>query len=325
MSTCPSSSSFAEVLSLPMLAIAAYTCIVLSAAMAIGFVYGKKRHVSQACPVVRDLFVYPIKGCGGIRVASAEVTPRGLAHDRMLMVVRELDGAFQTQRQLPRMATIRPFWNESGKLVLTAPGNPDFVLPADYPEDDAHRRVVRVWQDVVPDAVDCGDAVASWLSAALSTPDLRLVRMPDNHRRPARDDKNGEHVVSFADGFPLLLVTERSRESVRKHAEIPALAMERFRPNVVIDGNNMKPFEENNWAEITVGDTAFKVPKPCDRCQVPRIDQSTGTPDSLPNKQPTAALRTLTKNRFGVNLLPVTAGVCFVRIGDRVCLSRKRF
>eukprot|EP00178_Gracilaria_changii_P026954 TRINITY_DN834_c0_g1_i2.p1 TRINITY_DN834_c0_g1~~TRINITY_DN834_c0_g1_i2.p1 ORF type:complete len:325 (-),score=52.96 TRINITY_DN834_c0_g1_i2:3145-4119(-) len=320
-SSCPAPSPILEAVSPALFATVTCACILLS--MALGFMLAtRRRHASQARAVVRDLFVYPIKGCRGIRVASAQLTPRGLAHDRLLMVVREQDGAFQTQRQLPRMTTIRPFWNEAGHLVLTAPECPDFVL-CDVADDAAVRRAARVWKHVVPDAVDCGDAVAAWLCTALCTPRLRLVRMPQHHKRPVEGAGSAQHVVSFADGYPLLLVSDTSRKAVCKLAALPALAMERFRPNVVIDGHNLQPFEEHRWAQVAVADALFEAPKPCERCQVPRIDPATGTPDSLPNRQPTAALQSLTKNCFGVNLVPISPGVCTVRIGDLVHLRNK--
>ena len=53
-----------------------------------------------------EIRIYPIKSCGGISVASAALEPRGFAGDRRYMLVDER-GRFLTQREHPRMATIR--------------------------------------------------------------------------------------------------------------------------------------------------------------------------------------------------------------------------
>ena len=295
------------------------------------FLYGRGRRASRVR--VCDIFIYPIKGCAGIRVSEAAVTPRGLDHDRMLMVVRKADGAFQTQRQLPRMATIRPLWDEAGDLVLTAPGVADFHLDQSHnqnwaqEEQPLQRRTVRVWKHTVTDAVDCGDEVAAWFSAVLGVPDLRLVRMPDGHRRPVSGGSKGHTgVVSFADGYPVLLASESSREAVRAHAGLSHVSMRRFRPNVVVETPDLAPFEEMRWRHVEPGDVAFDAPIECRRCQVPRIDPASGVPDSLPEKQPTTALNTLTKNHFGVYLTPLLQGRgctgATIRTGDHVRVVR---
>ncbi|KAI0563008.1 Molybdenum cofactor sulfurase [Gracilaria domingensis] len=224
------------------------------------------------------------------------------------------------------MATIRPFWNENAHLVLTAPESPDFVLPLADNENDECRRSARVWSHVVPNAIDCGDAVSHWLSVSLSVPGLRLVRMPHDHRRPVKKKNCDTQIVSFADGYPLLLTSEKSREAVRKLAGLPALTMQRFRPNVVVDGSNLSAFEEHEWRQVALGDALFSAPEKCERCQVPRIDPATGVPNSLVDNQPTAALKMLTNNHFGVNLIPAapnTKGNSIVRIGDHIRLVRK--
>ena len=298
---------------------------IISIVIILSFVLNLFFHHNRTHAYIRDLFIYPIKGCAGIRVASATVTPRGLANDRMLMIVRDSDGAFQTQRQLPRMATIRPMWNESGHLVLTAPSRPDFVLEPSAEGQVSQRRSAHVWKHTVPDAIDCGDAVADWLSETLSVPCLRLVRMPDDHARPVKNAENPASVVSFADGYPLLLASEKSREAVRKHAGLSKLSMTRFRPNVVMDGPRLVDFEEHRWRKVALGEVVFEAPVECERCQVPRIDPSSGTPNSLPDGQPTTALKSLTNNHFGVNLVPVVPadGSFSLRVGDRVRLIKK--
>lgn len=51
------------------------------------------------------------------------------------------------------------------------------------------------------------------------------------------------------------------------------LPMSRFRPNVVVAG--VRPFEEDSWGSITLGDVTFQNAKPCSRCIVTTINQTT--------------------------------------------------
>ena len=62
---------------------------------------------------VTNLFIYPIKSCGGISLNQAQITPKGLTdyeqqkiYDRQFMLV-DKKGKFITQRQYPQLATIQ--------------------------------------------------------------------------------------------------------------------------------------------------------------------------------------------------------------------------
>ena len=63
------------------------------------------------------LHLYPVKSCRGITVPEATVTDAGLEHDREWMVVTP-EGRFVTQRECPRLATVRVSLN-SGALTLS--------------------------------------------------------------------------------------------------------------------------------------------------------------------------------------------------------------
>lgn len=283
-------------------------CASFAAGVAVGYAY-KAGYLGgdpsgRAVANVTDLVVYPIKSCAGVRVPSAVVTPRGLAGDRMLMVT-SLSGAMMTQRVLPAMATIRPFWNEFGDLFISAPGRPDFILSKEVCAS-GQKKSVTVWRHTCEDALDMGDDVAGWLSETLGKGGLRLVRMPEDHFRPVEKGhvkEDGIHQTSFSDGYPFLLANQSSLEFVRDATKCPSLGIERFRPNIVVSGESVCAFDEDKWGEIRIGQVGFEGAKRCTRCQVPRIDPATGHADSLPNNEPTAALKAHHGNCFGINLV----------------------
>ena len=254
------------------------------------------------------IYIYPIKSAAGIALEMAQVEKRGFQHDRRWMLVDEM-GKFITQRQFPQMALISVRLEED-KLVVEAPNRESLSIP--IPLDIQPRISVQVWNDVC-DAIPLGQEVGQWFSEFLET-SCQLVYMPESSLRPVdtRYATQGEP-VSFADGFPFLLISEASLQDLNERLDEP-ISMNRFRPNLVISG--CEPFAEDSWDSIRIGTIAFRVVKPCDRCIVTTVEQTTG----IRSKEP---LQTLGKYRrwngkilFGQNLIAEQVGT--LNIGDSV-------
>jgi len=233
-----------------------------------------------------QLILYPIKSCAGMAVASATLLESGLmaegVHDREWMLVTD-DGQFLTQREHPRMALIVPR-PEHGFLRVRgpAPVQDDLLLPLAW-IDTAPLRTVRIWDDRVY-AVDCGDAAAEWFSAALGVR-CRLVRFPSGIVRPTSVKwTNGvPSQTRFSDGYPLLLIGQASLDDLNarlRAAGRAPLAMDRFRPNLVVDG--IEAYEEDYVSLLAADGVAIRPVKPCARCPIPAIDQATGIPGPDP-------------------------------------------
>ena len=265
---------------------------------------------------VTAIYTYPIKSCAGLSHDSAPLEARGLRDDRRWMIVNR-SGKFVTQRDLPRMALIRPLLVES-VLRLTAPDMPDLDVPIRVDGDEVQTRRVVVWRSTC-DAIDTGDAAAEWLSSFLGE-SLRLVKMADAFVRLTSDQYTDQPApVGFADGYPLLLATDSSLADLNARLEgrdKSPLPMRRFRPNVVIGGNGA--WDEDNWTRITIGGIPFDVVKPCARCVITTVDPATGViPD---HEEPLATLATFRRGRngvlFGQNIIHRATGE--IRVGDRV-------
>src|SRR6185369_15541194 len=125
---------------------------------------------------IARLFVYPVKSFAGVEVTEAVLTETGLDLDRAWMVVDD-KGEFVTQRELPRMALVRPQLKHY-EVVLRAPGMLALHLQIDAVEQPMQ---VRVWDDTVA-AFDMGDVAAQWFSDFLGRK-LRLVRFDPDHQR----------------------------------------------------------------------------------------------------------------------------------------------
>ncbi|WP_051953666.1 MOSC domain-containing protein [Xenophilus azovorans] len=229
---------------------------------------------------IARLFVYPVKSCAGVEVREALLTETGLEFDRAWMVVDE-QGEFVTQRELPRMALIRPQMKHA-EMVLRAPGM--LALHVAYDRVEAPVQAT-VWKDTVA-AYDMGDVAAQWFSDFLSEPGrprrLRLVRFDPEHRRLSSLKWTGgiESEVQFADGYALLVASEaavddlNARLGAAGHAPV---GIERFRPNIVLGG--VEAHDEGRLDMLHVagdeGVVRLQPVKPCTRCPIPDIDPAT--------------------------------------------------
>jgi uncharacterized protein YcbX len=267
---------------------------------------------------VSALHTYPIKSCGALSHAQIALDERGPAWDRRWMVVDSV-GVFITQRELPALAPIQPSF-AADCLRLSAPGMPDAAIPLQ--QRNMPSRAVRVWRDTC-DAMDEGDDLAAWLSDYLGAA-VRLVRMADGFVRPADTTyAPPDTPVGFADGFPLLLVSDASLDDLNQHLQSRGkmpVPMSRFRPNVVISG--CEAFAEDGWRAITIGSVTLDIVKPCARCVETTVDQSTGTiPD---HTEPLATLNTYRKRDgnvlFAQNAIHRAPGV--LRVGDTVSVIK---
>jgi hypothetical protein len=169
-----------------------------------------------------------------------------------------------------------------------------------------------VWDDAV-DAISAGDEAQKWFSAYLDIPS-RLVFMPENSIRRVEPDYDIHNdIVSFADGFPLLLISQHSLDDLNNRLVTP-VPMNRFRPNVVVKGSGA--FAEDRWKKIRIGTMLFYVVKPCSRCITTTVDQETG----IQGKEPLATLSRYRKVDgnvlFGQNLIPESIGT--INVGDCV-------
>ncbi len=275
------------------------------------------KHSEATSITLTSMHLYPIKSCAGIDVQEAMLTPCGLRQDRRFMLVDQA-GAFVTQRELPMLARLRTRLDETG-LSLTMHGREEcgvLRLPLTPPEEA--NISVRIWEDTVQ-AVPLGRETQQWLRDALKS-DLRLVFLPDRVARPV-DTCYGRagDVVSFADGFPFLLTSEASLHAlqarIHETGNETKISMARFRSNLVIGGAPADA--EEQWRSIRIGGIPFDVLKPCTRCMVTTLDQTSGA-STGPEPLKTLGVYRLWRGKpvFGQNL--VARGTGQLRVGQRV-------
>jgi uncharacterized protein YcbX len=252
---------------------------------------------------IATLHVHPLKGARAIDVASAQARVPGLATagagDREWMVV-DAQGRFVTQREFPRLALVGTAVHD-GTLWLSAPGLPPAAIALDASSGKA--RDVVVWRSEVR-GTDVGDAAAALLSSHLDAA-VRVVRFDPALPRPCNPEYAGDSGAHtrFADGFPILVVGSASLADLNARlaaASASALPMNRFRPNVVLDG--LDAYAEDHIDTLSVDGIVLRLVKGCTRCQVTTTDQATARVGEEP-------LRTLAGYRMDERLGGVTFGM----------------
>lgn len=262
---------------------------------------------------IQDIFIYPIKSLGGIRLTEAKVEERGFQFDRRWMLVDQ-KGVFLTQRTHTQMALLQVELGESGLIVFDK-RNPEDTLQIPYNQISDQEIEVEIWDDrVLATIVD--PVLDTWFSDKLGMP-CHLVIMPESTQRKVSPKYAvNDESVSFADGMPYLILGQESLNDLNSRLEKP-VTMDRFRPNIVFSGG--QSYVEDSWKKIRIGAVEFQVVKPCARCVLTTIDQETGLQGKEPLKT-LAGYRTIgNKVYFAQNMVALESGI--IRIGDQIIVE----
>ena len=259
------------------------------------------------------LYLYPIKSLAGISLTTARVERRGLQYDRRWMLIDD-DGRFVSQREFSEMALLGTAI-EPPHLVVFHRNHPEqrLHIPLEPPLDTVEEIPVQIWDDTCPARLLPAET-GQWFSDVLGSP-LRLVYMPDTTYRMADTNYAPEgHAVSFADGYPFLLIGQASLDDLNRRLDQP-LPINRFRPNFVFTGGT--PYEEDQWRDFSIGQVPFRGVKPCGRCIIPTTDQDTGQRAAEPLKTLSTYRKSGNKILFGQNVVWMgNDAAAEVRVGD---------
>ena len=245
----------------------------------------------------------------GITLQSAQLEPEGFEHDRRWMLVDDA-GTFISQRTHPELTMF--ISSIEGDLLTVAYKGSEIKIPID--DLTGEHIDVSVFDDQMK-ATIVSDEASKWFSERLNT-SLRLVkvssvtnRIKDFSKYVDTDQK--DTVVSFADGYPYLILSTASMAQLNSKMDVD-LDIDRFRANIVVD--TYHPHDEDSWKTIQIGDQHLLVIRPCARCQVPTIDQQTGQKGKQPNTALAGYRRDGNKVNFGMNGVSLTDGM--VSVGD---------
>ncbi|WP_408901492.1 MOSC N-terminal beta barrel domain-containing protein [Photobacterium piscicola] len=260
---------------------------------------------SLVVPTLSQIHVYPVKSTAALTQSHAWVEKQGLAFDRRFMVASD-EGAMITARKYPQMVKITATLTMTG-LVLQYPNKTDLVLQyADFAMVDAS---ATVWNDNFS-AYTTTMIANQWFSDIIGhSVQLLFCGQQSNRVR----SKIG-HNVSFADGYPLLVISEASLAALNERSR-DHHTMAQFRTNLVV--SNTDAFAEDEWKRIRIGEVEFEIVKPCARCILTTVDPLTGEFNAL--KEPLKTMATFRADAagdvfFGQNLVALNEGM--IRAGD---------
>lgn len=258
-----------------------------------------------------EINIYPIKSLGGISLQSSEVEERGLKYDRRWVLVDKTN-TFFTQRDYPQMALIKVSLEEEGLKVQHKKKN---IEPLSIPFSFKHSKTEKVviWDDTVTGEF-YNNQIDEWFSEIIGIK-CHLVKMPESTKRVV-DKKYAENkIVSFADGYPFMIIGQSSLDDLNSRMEVP-LPMNRFRTNFVFTGG--QPFEEDNWKNFKIGEVKFEAVKPCARCVITTTDQETAERADEPLFTLSKFRKVNNKVMFGMNLVCESVGK--VSVGNKITL-----
>ena len=247
--------------------------------------------------------IYPVKSLDGYSPIAAMVEKRGLQHDRRWMLT-DTEGVFMTQRTNGKMALLQAIIQDNALIIREKQDHSNSIkILIDAVLTKSDREVasinVEIWDDTVK-AVKVSEEADTWLSVFLGKK-CHLVTMPDTTDRRVDEAYNtGDDVVSFADGYPFLIIGEASMQELNMRLDTP-LSIRRFRANFIFSGG--EPFQEDDFKAFKIGDIDFIGVKNCSRCMLITRDPDTGEK----GKEPLQTLNTYrqrgTKTMFGQNVL----------------------
>jgi len=258
---------------------------------------------------VTGLNTYPVKSCAGVALEKSRVTPTGLELDRDFMVVDD-DNDFVSQRKVPELALVVPKIGATS-ITLSAPGMEDVDLPLEIERDDDRLVTATVHDKPVVGQI-VGEDLNEWFTDFLprykQNRRFRLLHIRNDLPRYIKERyrrSGASNRVGFADGSSMLLATEPSLAQLNTQMDAP-VPMNRFRPNIVVDGEGLAAYDEDRWTQVRIGALMAFVVKASDRCVTTDVDQQT----AVTGKEVRWALRT----RKGVNAYDETnTGVFFAQ------------
>jgi len=206
-------------------------------------------------PILSRLFVHPVKSMRGLQVSYSLVTATGLAFDRQFMIT-DPQGMFITARQYPNLVLFTPVLLPDGLMISAPEGESITVKFRDFA---GVHSPTEVWGNQFTSLI-APEPVNRWLSGYLKR-DVQLRRVGDEPTR--RVKKHPEVPLSFADGFPYLLINEASMQDLQRRCP-GGVRIEQFRPNIVVSG--AQAYAEDSWQTIRIGEVIFDLVKPCSRC-----------------------------------------------------------
>ncbi|XP_042007194.1 molybdenum cofactor sulfurase-like isoform X2 [Salvia splendens] len=278
---------------------------------------------------LKSITVYPIKSCAGFSVGSWPLSNTGLLHDREWLL-KSFSGEILTQKKVPEMGLISTLVDlKLGLLIVESPRCKEKMQIELASAQCIGKREVMEIHSRRYEVGGYWNEIDIWFSNAVGRP-CTLVRSyaVQNQTRSNREQcivgmcRDFETRLNFVNEAQFLLLLEESvsdlnnrirsklrNSSLNQPAEVNPM---RFRPNIVVSGG--KPYAEDGWKILKIGESNFKSLGGCNRCHMINMTSTAGTVQR--SNEPLATLASYRRLKIAV---PMSQGKIYFGILLRLC------
>lgn len=209
--------------------------------------------------IVSGLHRYLVKSMAGESLESANISAAGIEGDRAFAIVDSTNrlGSAKRTRAFGALPLWRPRLTGPGKVEMT---HPDGRCIASH---DSAAMATAFGSGVTLQAFAQEGVLLEFEAGTLSGKHAETTEVP-----PAGAAPSG----TFFDLAPLMIVTAATLRALGGEEGAQACAI-RLRPNIVMEGETLTPFAENEWVgrRIAIGKVVLSVILPCPRCVMPSL------------------------------------------------------
>lgn len=257
-----------------------------------------------------EIWVYPIKSLGGISIKESSTLQSGLALDRRWMLIDKND-KFISQRTDSKLAELGVSIHKD-HLSVYHKSNPEYNINIPFEFQIAGSTIASIWKAKV-DSLIYPEPINKWFSEFLGFPARLIYMNMDNQRNRTIPFAPNIIELSYADGYPYLLLSKESVEQLNSEID-EHIDIRQFRANLIVE--ECKAFDEDLLDKFILGETEFRMVKPCKRCQVIGINQDTGVKSKQPTKHLSGTRRDGNGIIFGMNAALIQGS--HIKIGDKI-------
>ncbi|CAB3246105.1 unnamed protein product [Arctia plantaginis] len=242
---------------------------------------------------LKQMYAYPIKSCAPILLNQAECSPMGLRNgwirDRVLMVVDAGNNTFVTAKVYPELLKVKT----SLKRALLKLEHPDMeTIEVNLAEVVVTQQPyqIAIWNTPMP-IYDCGQQVNEWFTKCLNVKEkkFRLIYYGSerNESRVGMRQMFNKCIKPRPGEVVYNIINEASVDELNTRLKSIKVSEANFRPMFLLSG--AKPYDEENWKYVKVGENIFEIIKPSTRCISTAIDPETGM--HITNMEPANLLK----------------------------------
>jgi len=306
---------------------------------------------------ITQLHIYPIKSLRGISLPTATICAQGLAYDRRYILLQpSANGTYNNMFVgiQPEMALFHcnlssatsfevAYHTPSPPISLSTPSQSQGLEIPFSPDPASLKKInIEIHTDPNYPAYRMPENINTWFSECFGYPVI-LAYLGDGLGIKLDGEKAQSWIsaikpiiptpvsaINFSDGAPLLLTSESSLTDLHPRLGGEKAVLEKFRPNIVVDGEG-KAWDEDFWGEVTVVRTGLSIvlTANCARCTSINVDLEKGR---MADGESGKLLKKMMRDRridvgnkwspiFGRYGFPTRGGE--IEVGDEVVVSRR--